>query len=417
MSARKLFPKSVKAGIPRIKSVPKGWKVHHFSDVLKPIFRKANLHDEDSYQLVIAKRSRGGIVPRGILKGHKIKTKTQFYIQHNDFLISKRQIVHGACGVVPKELSNAIVSNEYSVLNPIDSLNIDFLKHFSHTDFFQMTCFQASVGVVIEKMIFNLDYWLKQKVALPPLAEQKKIAEVLDCWDLGIERFGKLIDAKRKLKKALMQQLLTCKKRFKEFKGKSWKEVRLGEIVSVRKERKENDGIHPLYSLTIEGGVTPKTDRYNREFLVKNQSAKKYKIVFPNDIVYNPSNLRWGAIAISKNEEPVLVSPIYEVLFVKNNAVYCHDFMSQLLTSSRQVSIFGTYAEGTLIERMAVKIECFKTIRVSIPEDIKEQQKIASVLNAADIEIELLCNKLEALKNQKKGLMQKLLTGKIRVKV
>ena len=102
---------------------------------------------------------------------------------------------------------------------------------------------------------------------------------------------------------------------------------------------------------------------------------------------------------------------------MKNNSVHCHDFLSQLLTSSRQIRIFATHAEGTLIERMAVKIECFKTISVKIPTDINEQKKIASVLNAVDREIELLCDKLESLKKQKKGLMQKLLTGKIRVKV
>ena len=67
--------------------------------------------------------------------------------------------------------------------------------------------------------------------------------------------------------------------------------------------------------MTIKNGVSPKSERYEREFLVKNTDVKTYKIVETDDLVFNPANLRWGAIARSKNPFPVLVSPIYENLY------------------------------------------------------------------------------------------------------
>ncbi|MDF5539182.1 restriction endonuclease subunit S, partial [Vibrio parahaemolyticus] len=138
-------------------------------------------------------------------------------------------------------------------------------------------------------------------VDLPPLPEQRKIAQILSIWDRGIATTEKLIDASKQQKKALMQQLLTGKKRLvdpetgKEFEGE-WKEVRVSTLLSVRKEKLIPSAKVPLFSLTIEKGVTPKTERYDREFLVKNSDNKKYKVVYPQDIVYNPANLRWGAI-------------------------------------------------------------------------------------------------------------------------
>ena len=170
----------------------------------------------------------------------------------------------------------------------------------------------------------------------------------------------------------------------------------------------------PLFSLTIEKGVTPKTERYERGFLVKSDE-KKYKLTKFNDIVYNPANLRFGAIALNKINEDVLLSPIYEVLFIKNNEKYDINFISDILTSSRQILIFSKKAEGTLVERMAVKIDAFLNTKIKIPKDIKEQKAISDVLSTADKEIVLLEKELKKIKEQKKGLMQLLLTGIVRV--
>jgi type I restriction enzyme S subunit len=252
---------------------------------------------------------------------------------------------------------------------------------------------------------------------VPPLPEQQKIAAILSTWDRAIELTEKLIAASQKRKQALMQQLLTGKVRFKEFEGKPWRKAKLGNLLTVRNEQIENVGTHPLYSLTIENGVTPKTDRYDREALVRDKAAKKYKVVKPGDIVFNPSNLRWGAIGIHYGVVPVLVSPIYEVLYVTKVDATDNGFLFQQLSSSRQIELFSGMAEGTLIERTAVKLPTFLACEVVMPPTRDEQQRVACVLAAADHEIDALVRRKVSLTKQKKGLMQLLLTGKVRVKV
>ena len=108
------YPPSIQAGIPRLGVTPKGWTRFSLGDLLRRVERPAKLIDTERYQLVTAKRNRGGIVARETLRGDQIRTKTQFYVETGDFLISNRQISHGACGIVPAGLNRAVVSNEYT---------------------------------------------------------------------------------------------------------------------------------------------------------------------------------------------------------------------------------------------------------------------------------------------------------------
>ena len=190
----------------------------------------------------------------------------------------------------------------------------------------------------------------------------------------------------------------------------------IGAFLKTRKEKALPSKELPLFSLTIKSGVTAKTDRYNRDFLVKDVESKKYKLVYPGDIVFNPANLRWGAIARSEVNHKVVISPIYEVLQIKNDKIDTN-FITHALTCPRQIGIFATRTEGTLIERMAVKLDAFLLTDILHPISIKVQTEIALTLNTACQEINLLKKQTEAFRKQKRGLMQKLLTGQWRVKV
>lgn len=247
---------------------------------------------------------------------------------------------------------------------------------------------------------------------LPSIKEQKRIVAVLETWDQVIEKLAEKIEVKKNIKKALLQQLLSEKKRFQGFSD-NWKRVNLGNLLNERKERDVESKNLPLFSLTIENGVCPKSDRYDRSFLVKSD-GKVYKKTCKNDIVYNPANLRFGAIAQNKNDKPVLLSPIYQVLYLKNEKENNVDFIGHLLTWDRQVRKMSAYAEGTLIERMEVKIGSFKTISIEIPS-FEEQVAIANILTTADKDIVLLEKKLASIKEQKKFLLNNLITGQIRV--
>lgn len=207
------FPASVQPGIPTLPAAPAGWRRIQLRDHLREVRRPVALEDDASYRLVTVKRSRGGVELREVLRGAEVKTPSQFYVHTNDFLISKRQIVHGACGIVPPELDGAVVSNEYAVLHSDGEIDLRFLRYLSETRYFQQTCFHSSTGVHVEKMIFKTDHWLNWPFNIPPLAQQQHIVQVLDTARQEVASIAEQLKVLKREKAALMAQLLTGKRR------------------------------------------------------------------------------------------------------------------------------------------------------------------------------------------------------------
>lgn len=416
MARSALYPPSVKPGIPKLGTKPKGWIETTFGDVLDVIQRPAKIKDNVEYQLVTAKRGRGGIVPREVLTGKKILTKIQYYVAESDFLISKRQIVHGACGVVPSTLDGALVSGEYSVLRVKDGLLLKYLDYFSHTDYFQMSCFHSSVGVDVEKMIFDLKDWLKFRIFLPPILEQQKIVNILSAWNHAISLTEQLIVANQKRKKGLAQKLLTAKKRFPGFKD-TWQKYSLGDVASLTAGgtpsttrddywngniRWMNSGeINLRYVWEVEGRIT--------EAGLNNSSAK----LIPENsvlIALAGQGKTRGMVAINKiatttNQSLAAIIPD----ITKLNYLYLFFNLDNRYEEMRLLS-------GGNSGRGGLNLTILKNLNIDLPL-LKEQEKISKILEACDNEIDVLVRKLEALKRQQKGLMQKLLTGRIKVKV
>ena len=265
----------------------------------------------------------------------------------------------------------------------------------------------TNINNLSQGILSNLD------ITKPPLNEQKRIVETIEVWDKLIYLKEKLLEQKLKQKKGLMERLLTGKVRLSGFNNE-WQKVKISEVFDIRNEKSTITDELELYSLTIENGVTEKSDRYNREFLVKGDN-KKYKITKFNDIVYNPANLRFGAISLNKIKKDVLLSPIYETLYVKNIYKYDVGFISQILMSENQIKHFSTMAEGTLVERMSVKVKDFINFKINIPNSIHEQKAIAQIIYSCEKEIELLKKEITLLKKQKDGLIKLMLTGVVRV--
>ncbi len=249
-----------------------------------------------------------------------------------------------------------------------------------------------------------------QNIALPPLKEQQKIAEILTTWDDAISKQEELIEAKIKQKKALSQKLLSGEVRFSEFTDK-WKIFSLNEVLKERKTYQSKGLELEHVSLTKEG-VVPKSERYERDFLVKGED-KQYKITKLNDICYNPANLKFGVICKNTYGNGIF-SPIYVTFETKKG--FNIDFLGYFLTWSGFINKVRRFEEGTVYERMAVNPKDFLSFKTKLPS-LEEQQKIVEVLSISDKELDLLKKELEELKLQKKALMQKLLTGEVRVKV
>ena len=207
------FPRSVQAGIPNLPETPKGWQRMPLGQHLREVRRPVQLQPDEVYRLITVKRSRGGVCLREVLPGREVKTPTQSHVRVGDFLISKRQIVHGACGLVPTELDGAVVSNEYAVLNSDGVIDLKFLRYLSETRYFQQTCFHSSIGVHVEKMIFKTERWLKWPFNIPPLDVQRRVVEVLDVACREMELIAAQVALLKREKAALSSQLLTGKRR------------------------------------------------------------------------------------------------------------------------------------------------------------------------------------------------------------
>ncbi len=195
--------------------IPKTWDMKKFMDIITVHDNYIELDDNIAYTRITVKRRHEGVVLRDIVKGKEILTKNQYQVRSGDFVVSRRQIIHNACGLIPKEFDGAVVSNEYSSFSGSKYLDIDYFDWFSQTDLFKKTIIVTTHGVDIEKYVFLLDEWLKLKMPLPSISEQKKIVEILLNVENKLTKEQRYKSYLESLKKGVMQKLLTGQIRVK----------------------------------------------------------------------------------------------------------------------------------------------------------------------------------------------------------
>jgi type I restriction enzyme, S subunit len=255
---------------------------------------------------------------------------------------------------------------------------------------------------------------LKQfPVLLPSLCEQEAITRIICCWGDSIEKLEQLIAAKTKLKRGLMQQLLTGRKRFREFEEQEWQSLELSDFakLSLRPTPKPDK---PFKSLGIRShgkGTFLKEDFEPRKI----ELTELYE-VRENDLIVNITFAWEGAIAIaSANDSGALVSHRFPT-YVFDTTLAIPEYFRHVIVQKWFVEKLGLISPGGAGRNRVLSKKDFAKLEVLMPS-VEEQRKIAAVLNACDRETYLLQKQLAALKKQKQGLMQKLLTGQIRVKV
>ena len=183
-----------------------------------------------------------------------------------------------------------------------------------------------------------------------------------------------------------------------------WEQRKLGDVFEQTSNlvNPKEDEIE-LWSLTVEDGLTKKSDRYNREFLVKKDD--NFKEVRPGDIVYNPMNMTLGAVGYNGMAKSVAVSGYYTTMVAKEN--YDTYYINTWLKSPQAIRLYRTYATGSLIEKQRVQFPTLSVIPVAFPK-YEEQTKIGNYFHFLDNLITLHQRKCEQTKTLKKYMLQKM---------
>ena len=289
---------------------------------------------------------------------------------------------------------------------------------------FQMQISKASGGTNIS----NLSQQILNDInlLLPPLIEQKKIAEILSTWDKAISVTEKLLTNSQQQKKALMQQLLTGKKRLGlpagsyEFKitrygsiPKDWDYPAIKEICTQVSEKNSAAVDHPVLSCSKYDGFVDSLKYFNKK--VYSDDLSGYRLIHRGCFGFPSNHIEEGSIGLQNLYDTGIVSPIY-VVFRASPTKVDNSYLYAVLKTDHYKQIFGAATNASVDRRGSLRWKEFNQIHVPLPP-LKEQQKISAVLSAADAEITTLEKKLACLKDEKKALMQQLLTGKRRVKV
>lgn len=250
----------------------------------------------------------------------------------------------------------------------------------------------------------------KFPILIPSKEEQNSIVEVLGLWDTAIEKQSELIEKLKLRKRALMQQLLTGKKRLPGFNDE-WKHVPIKTFAKEVSNRNVGGANHIVLSCTKYDGLVPSLEYFGKQIYSNDLSS--YKIIPQGHFAYATNHIEEGSIGYQSNYENGLISPMYTV-FVTNKEKVNDTFLYSVLKSHHLIYLYKSVMEGSINRRGGLRWDSFSTIKIDLPS-LEEQNVIASVLVKADEEIELAKEKLSNLQAQKRGLMQQLLTGKKRV--
>lgn len=256
---------------------------------------------------------------------------------------------------------------------------------------------------------------IKQKqIIVPPRLEQRKIAEILSTWDKAIELQTVLIAKLILRKKGLMQQLLTSKKRLPGF-SEPWKHIIMREVFDPVTEKNDGKGHMPM-TISAKMGLVSQEHKFER--VVAGNSLVNYTLIKAGDFAYNKgnSNLYEMGCIYRLNDASAVVPFVYICFRSKNETLIDGNFYQYFFANHgldqqlKKIITSGARGDGLL------NVDCKDFFSLQIPyPSTKEQCSIAQILTTVDHEIAKEKQKLEALKQQKKGLMQQLLTGKKRV--
>lgn len=403
-------------GLIKIK-IPEDWEIKHFEDVTDIDSESLNGDTPDDYEFNYISLSD---VDSENLKIETTKmifqdapSRARRIVKKDDILMATVRPNLQGFSIIRNEVKDLIASTGFAVIRTT-KCNNEYLYQYLFSQQIARQFYQLLVGSNYPAI--NSSDVRKLKVALPPFPEQTAIARILSLMDEAINKNNKLIVQKELRKKWLMQNLLTGKKRLNGFNGE-WKEEKLGLLFNQIKDVNDGSESHSIMTISSKLGLISQEDKYDR--VIAGESLKKYTQLKKDDFAYNKGNSKtypMGCVYQLEEKRSALVPFVY-ICFSPTEFVdakfYKHWFLARGLDRQlNKIITSGARGDGLL----NVNTNDFFNLKTIYPPKA-EQTEIAKVLQTADKEIQLLKTKAEKLKEQKKWLMQVLLTGKKRLTI
>jgi len=396
--------------------LPKGWERVRLGEIAQKCSKK---NREFAYALVLTNSAQRGIIPQAEHFDKDIAVDENidgyFVVEDGAFVYNPRISSTAPCGPIRRNHlgKTGVMSPLYTVFKlwggAMDEAFVEY--YFLSSAWYRYMKGIANYGARHDRMSITDNGFFAMPVPCPPIAEQRSIAGVLGAQDRLIDAQGRLIEAKQKQKRWLMQGLLTGETRLPGFDG-AWEKVKVGEVCKSfgggtpsTNDPSYWNGTIPWISSAdvVDGNIYNVTmTRFITEFAV-NASATK---ICPKNTILIVSRVGVGKIAIAPHD--LCTSQDFTNLSVVNQDVLFVAFALVLFFERHKLKSQGTSIKGLTVNEI-------KGIVLHLPP-MPEQIAIAERLTAADREIELLEKRLQQQRLMKKHLMQLLLTGKIRVK-
>lgn len=393
-------------------SLPESWSVCTISECLERVEHPVEVQANEIYTQVGIRSHGKGLFYKEPVTGESLGNKAVYWIEPDCFILNIVFAWEQAIGKTTQAEVGMIGSHRFPMYKPVNNLvDIDYLVYYLLTKRGTDILEAASPGGAGRNRTLGQDRFLKSKIVLPPLDEQKKIAEILATQDKAIELQARKIEELKRFKKGCLEKMFPRKgqkvpeKRFPGFTD-DWEQRKLGEVFEEYSEKNHSE----LPVLTIlQGSGTIHRDESDRNLLYDKSNLSNYKMVHEGDFIVHLRSFE-GGLEIATNTG--IISPAYHTFHGENTD---SRFYYSYFRSKRFIDIDLKPHVYGIRDGRSIDIEGMKTIRIPFP-DYEEQKAIGTYIRNLDNLIALHQRKLEEMKKQKKALMQLLLTGIVRVK-
>ena len=384
------------------------WKAEKLSDFAERVTRK-NTNNETSLPLTIS--SKDGLVDQISYFNKTVASKDMsgyYLLKNGEYAYNKSYSVGYDFGSVKRldRYDMGTLSTLY-ICFALKKHDSDFIKAYFDSLKWYREIYMISAEGARNHGLLNVptDEFFDTKHYIPrDSAEQRKIADFMIALERRIEAQQSLVDNLKKYKRGVIQHALSPERKINNSRFPKWQTSCLGDYFTEETIRTSNSKSTPLVSLTVEDGITPKTERYYREFLVT-KDGDNYKAVKPGWFAYNPMNAHLGAIAPNHLGYTAAVSGYYNIFSVnEEDTIY---FWEEYLTSYPMLIHYKLIATGSLIEKQRVHYSQFVKICRCLPS-VEEQRYLSKMFAAINAKIANAETMQRQLEKMRFSLMQQL---------